>query len=107
VLLEQAGEISDLLLQGRDLSLQGAKLLRQREQRCRKLRDFAPHRGWWHLGKKSQTALMQAGQSLEVFRAHPLFAAIVWMAKSRKLRIRQPAAERFCIDAEEVSSLGH
>ncbi len=39
--------------------------------------------------------------------AHPFFAAIVGMALQGKLSLRQPAAQRFGIDAQATSSLGH
>jgi hypothetical protein len=50
---------------------------------------------------------MQAGQHLEVFSAHPFFAAIVGMTLQGKLSLCQPAAKRFRIDAEVMSRLGH
>ncbi len=107
MLLEEAGEISDLPLQGGDLGLQGAKLLGQPEQRSRKLR----HRGWqwgrWHLGERSQAALMQASQHLQLLSVHPFFAAIVRMAVQRELGIGQPAMQRFDIDAQACGRLGH
>jgi hypothetical protein len=89
--LEQARKISHLLLQGGDLGLQAGKLLRYLQEHSRPWRDLALHRNWWNLGKRSQTALMQAGQKLELFSAYPFFAAIARMALQRKLDISQPA----------------
>src|SRR5260221_11940054 len=105
--LEQAGKISHLLLQGGDLGLQGGKLLRHLEERSRQWRNLALNRSWWNLGKRSQTALMQAGQELEMFSAHPFFAAIAGMALQGKLSIAKPAVQRFDINAEVMSSLSH
>jgi hypothetical protein len=107
VRLEQAGKISHVLLQGGDLGLQAGKLLRHPEERSRQWRDLALHGGWWNLRKRSQTALMQAGQYLEVFRAHPFFATIAGMALQGKRSIAEPAMQRFDINAEVMSSLGH
>ena len=90
--LQQEGEISHLLLQNADLSLQGGKLFGQRQQLNRQRWYLAGNRGGRHLGKGSQAALMQAGQHLEVLLAHPFFAAIAGITLKRKLRIRQPAA---------------
>jgi hypothetical protein len=50
---------------------------------------------------------MQAGESLQVVVAQPFFATISGMALQGKLRICQPAAQRFGIDAEATSRLGH
>jgi hypothetical protein len=106
VLLVEASEISHLLLQHGDLGLQGAKLFGQRQQRSRKLRHLAEVECRWHLGEGSQAALMQAGQQVQVLTAYPFFAAIVRMALQGKLRICQPAVQRFGIDAQATSSLG-
>jgi hypothetical protein len=50
---------------------------------------------------------MQAGEDLQVLVAHPFFATIAGMAWQGKLRLCQPAAQRFGIDAEAMSRLGH
>src|SRR6266568_5164561 len=70
VLRDEAGEISHLLLQRGDLGLQGGKLLGQGEelggQRWR-LESFGGRRLLW---ERSQTAMMQVGQHLQVLTAH-------------------------------------
>src|SRR6266404_4799210 len=50
---------------------------------------------------------MQAGQHLQMLTAQPFFAAIMGMDLQGKLGIVQPAAQRFGIDAEATSRLGH
>ena len=50
---------------------------------------------------------MQAGQHLQMLTAQPFFAAIMGMVLQGKLGIGQPAAQRFGIDAEATSRLGH
>src|SRR5437868_14082900 len=50
---------------------------------------------------------MQAGQQVQVLTAHPFFAAIMGMARHRKLSIGQPAAQRFGIDTQATTSVGY
>jgi hypothetical protein len=106
-LLEQMGEISHLLLQRSELSLQGAKLRGEREERGRQRWQSALNGGRWLRWEGSQAAMMQAGQDLKVLTAHPFFAAIVGMVLKRKLSLHQPAAHGFDIDAETTARLGH
>jgi len=80
VLRDEAGEISHLLLQRGDLGLQGTKPLGERQERSRKLRHLAGEGGRRLLWERSQTAMMQAGQDLQLLTAHPFFAAIVGIA---------------------------
>src|SRR5437764_14733588 len=74
VLLEQVGEISHLLLQRSDLGLQGAKRLWQREELGGQRWQLAGNRRRRLLWEGSQTAMMQAGQQLQVLAASPVFA---------------------------------
>jgi hypothetical protein len=106
VLRHEASESSHLLLQRDELSLQGRKLLWQREQVGRQRWDLAGKLSRSFLLRRSQTAMMQASQHLQVVIAHPFFAAIVGMAWQGKLGIRQPAAERFGIDAQATTGIG-
>jgi len=105
VLRDEASEIRHLLLQSGDLRLQGVKPLGQGQQRSRKLRPLADNRGRWLLREESQAALMQASEHLQVLAAQPFFAAIAGMAKPGELRIRQPAAQRFGIDAQATTPI--
>src|SRR5258707_4993253 len=60
VLLVKASEISHLLLQRSELSLQGAKPLGEREERGRQRWQSALKGGRWLWWEGSQAALMQA-----------------------------------------------
>jgi len=88
VLLEQVGEIRHLLLQSSDLRLQGVQSLGQRQERGRQGWQLAGNGGRRLRWERSQTALMQASQHLQVLLAHPFFAAIAGMAWQGKLGIR-------------------
>src|SRR5450755_2225648 len=107
LLHQQEGEISHLLVQRAELSLHGGKLFGQRQQLSRQRGHLALHRSRWNFGKGRQAALMQASQELEMLLAQPFFAAIVGMALQGKLSIGEPAMQRFGIDAQVMSSLGH
>jgi len=50
---------------------------------------------------------MQTGQQVQVLTAHPFFAALAGMAGQGKLRLGQPAAQRFGINAQATASVGH
>src|SRR5205823_4560960 len=50
---------------------------------------------------------MSASQQVEVLSAHPFFAAIVGVAVQGELRLREPAAQCFGIDAQATTRLGH
>ena len=50
---------------------------------------------------------MSASQQVQVLAAHPFFAAIAGMAGQGKLRLGQPAAQRFGINAQATASVGH
>jgi hypothetical protein len=50
---------------------------------------------------------MQTGQHLQILTAQPFFAAIVGMAVQGKLSIRQPATQRFGIDAQATTNVGY
>ena len=106
MLLEQVGEFRHLLLQCGDLRQQGAKPLGQGQQRGGQGWLLVGPRSRQLLGEGSQAALMQALARLQVLTAHPFFAAIVGMAKPRELSLRQPAAQRFGIDAEATTRVG-
>jgi hypothetical protein len=106
-LLEQGSEISYLLLQCRDLSLQGVKSLWQGEERGGQRKRLVGMGCRWHLGQRSQAALMQVSQHRQVLTIHPFLAAIAGMAVQGELRIREPAAQRLGIDAQAMSSLDH
>jgi len=107
VLPKEAGEIRHLLLQRGDLSLQGAQPLGQGQERVGQRWPLAVNRSRWFLWQGSQAAVMQAGQQVQVLTAHPFFAAIMGMARHRKLSIGQPAAQRFGIDAQATTSVGY
>ena len=82
------GGLLAVLLQCGDLGLQGAQGLGERQQRSRKLRHLVGQGSRRLLWEGSQTALMQAGQFLEVVLAQPFFAAIAMMAGQGQLSIR-------------------
>src|SRR5690242_18818953 len=105
-LLEQERESSHLLLQRRQLSLQGAQLLRQVQQGGRQCSLLAKRGGRWLLGQRGQAALMQAGQHLQMLVTQPIFPAIMGMVVEGKLRLREPAAQRFGINAQAGDRLG-
>jgi hypothetical protein len=105
VLRHETGKIRHVLLQRSDLGLQGSNLLRQDEERSGKLWRRDCFEGRLFAWKGSQAPLMEVGQHLQVFIAHPFFPAIGRMALQGKLCIGQPAVQRFGIDAQAMSSL--
>ena len=107
MLPEEAGEIRHLLLQRGDLSLQGAQPLGQGQEGVGQRWPLAVNRSRRFLWQGSQAAVMQAGQQVQVLTAHPFFAAIMGMARHRKLSIGQPAAQRFGIDTQATTSVGY
>src|SRR5260370_749658 len=107
VQLKKAGEISPLLLQRDELGLHGRQLLWQREQLGGQRWDPAGKLSRSFFLRRSQTALMQASQHLEVLLAQPFFAAIVRIALQGKLRISQPAMQGFGINAQTSRRLGY
>jgi hypothetical protein len=50
---------------------------------------------------------MQASEHLQVLLTHPLFAAIRRMGVQSQLGLGEPAVQRFGIDAQAMSRLGH
>jgi hypothetical protein len=107
VLLKEARESRHLLLQRGDLGLQGVKPLRQGQQRGSHRWQFVGTGGRRLLGERRQAALMPVGQQVQLLSAHPFFATIVRMAVQSELGIRQPATQRFGIDAQASGRLGH
>jgi hypothetical protein len=73
VLRHETGKIRHLLLQRSDLGLQGSNLLRQDEERSGKLWRRDRFGGRLFVWKGSQAPLMEVGQHLQVFIAHPFF----------------------------------
>src|SRR6266702_6284662 len=107
VLREQAREIRHLLLQRGDLSLQGVKPLGQGQQRGSPRWQFVGTGSKRLLGERGQAALMPLGQQVQILSAHPFLATIVRMAVQSELGLRQPAMQRFGIDAQASGRLGH
>src|SRR5216683_811457 len=107
VLRDEAREIRHLLLQRGDLSLQGVQPLRQGQQRGSPRWQFVGTGSRRLLGERGQAALMPLGQQVQILSAHPFFATIARMAVQGKLGLRQPAAQRFGIDAQASGRLGY
>jgi len=108
--LHQRREIGQWLLQSGDLGGQGAERLERGDELSGELR-----RGrCWRRGSRrrpllrqvSQAAMMGAGQQEQLVAGQSFAARIAGMSLHGQLRLSQPAAQGFAINAKQMATVG-